>query len=64
LQTPAPFEYERASSIEGALASLQRLGPSARVIAGIRLWPPESSFAPSPCAAINSNALPTLVARA
>jgi carbon-monoxide dehydrogenase medium subunit len=34
LQTPAPFEYERASSIEGALASLQRLGPSARVIAG------------------------------
>jgi carbon-monoxide dehydrogenase medium subunit len=34
LQTPAPFEYERASSIEGALASLQRLGPTARVIAG------------------------------
>lgn len=34
MQTPAPFEYERASSIEGALASLQRLGPTARVIAG------------------------------
>jgi carbon-monoxide dehydrogenase medium subunit len=34
LQTPAPFEYERASSVEGALASLQRLGPTARVIAG------------------------------
>jgi carbon-monoxide dehydrogenase medium subunit len=34
LQTPAPFEYERASSLEGALASLQRLGPTARVIAG------------------------------
>ncbi|HEY7965777.1 MAG TPA: xanthine dehydrogenase family protein subunit M [Solirubrobacteraceae bacterium] len=34
MQTPAPFEYERATSLEGALASLQRLGPSARVIAG------------------------------
>ena len=34
MQTPAPFEYERASSLEGALASLQRLGPTARVIAG------------------------------
>jgi len=34
LQTPAAFEYERATSVEGALASLQRLGPEARVIAG------------------------------
>ncbi len=34
MQTPAPFEYERATSIDGALASLQRLGPEARVIAG------------------------------
>jgi len=34
LQTPAPFEYERATSVEGAIASLQRLGPEARVIAG------------------------------
>jgi carbon-monoxide dehydrogenase medium subunit len=34
MQTPAPFEYERATSLEGALASLQRLGPTARVIAG------------------------------
>ena len=34
LQTPAPFEYERATSVEGALASLQRLGSEARVIAG------------------------------
>ena len=34
MQTPAPFEYERATSVEGALASLQRLGPAARVIAG------------------------------
>ena len=34
MQTPAPFEYERATSLEGALASLQRLGPGARVIAG------------------------------
>ena len=34
MQTPAPFEYERATSVDGALASLQRLGPEARVIAG------------------------------
>jgi aerobic carbon-monoxide dehydrogenase medium subunit len=34
LQTPASFEYERATSVEGALASLQRLGSEARVIAG------------------------------
>ena len=34
MQTPGPFEYERATSVEGAIASLQRLGPGARVIAG------------------------------
>jgi aerobic carbon-monoxide dehydrogenase medium subunit len=34
LQTPASFEYERATSVEGAIASLQRLGSEARVIAG------------------------------
>jgi aerobic carbon-monoxide dehydrogenase medium subunit len=34
VQTPAPFEYERATSVEGAIASLQRLGSGSRVIAG------------------------------
>jgi carbon-monoxide dehydrogenase medium subunit len=34
VQTPAPFEYERATSVDGAIASLERLGPEARVIAG------------------------------
>ena len=34
MQTPAPFEYERATSVEGAVASLQRLGSDARIIAG------------------------------
>ena len=34
MQTPAPFEYERATSVDGAIASLERLGPEARVIAG------------------------------
>ena len=34
VQTPAPFEYERATSVDGALASLERLGADARVIAG------------------------------
>jgi aerobic carbon-monoxide dehydrogenase medium subunit len=34
LQTPAAFEYERATTVEGAIASLQKLGSDARVIAG------------------------------
>jgi aerobic carbon-monoxide dehydrogenase medium subunit len=34
VQTPAPFEYERASSVEGAIASLARHGSDARIIAG------------------------------
>jgi len=34
LQTPAPFEYERATSVDGAIAALERLGPEARIIAG------------------------------
>jgi carbon-monoxide dehydrogenase medium subunit len=34
LQTPAPFDYERATSVEGAIAALERLGSDARIIAG------------------------------
>jgi aerobic carbon-monoxide dehydrogenase medium subunit len=34
MQVPAPFEYERASSVDDALALLDRLGPDARLIAG------------------------------
>jgi aerobic carbon-monoxide dehydrogenase medium subunit len=34
MQTPAPFGYERATSVDGAIAALQRLGPEARIIAG------------------------------
>jgi len=34
LQTPAPFEYERATSVDGAIAALERLGAEARIIAG------------------------------
>jgi carbon-monoxide dehydrogenase medium subunit len=34
LQTPAKFEYTRATSVEDALATLQRLGGGARVVAG------------------------------
>jgi carbon-monoxide dehydrogenase medium subunit len=34
VQTPAAFEYERATSLDGAIASLQRAGSEARVIAG------------------------------
>ena len=34
MQTPAPFEYERATSVDGAIEALGRLGSEARVIAG------------------------------
>jgi carbon-monoxide dehydrogenase medium subunit len=34
MQVPAPFDYARASSIDEAIALLDRLGPDARVIAG------------------------------
>jgi aerobic carbon-monoxide dehydrogenase medium subunit len=34
VQTPGPFEYERATSVEGAIASLAEHGPEARLIAG------------------------------
>jgi carbon-monoxide dehydrogenase medium subunit len=34
VQTPGPFEYQRALSVDDAIASLQRLGPDARIIAG------------------------------
>jgi aerobic carbon-monoxide dehydrogenase medium subunit len=34
VQVPAPFEYERATSVDHALQLLERLGPDARIIAG------------------------------
>ena len=34
MQTPAPFEYERAGSVDDALALLKRHGPEARLVAG------------------------------
>ena len=34
MQTPAPFQYERATSVEGAIASLVRHDGDARIIAG------------------------------
>jgi carbon-monoxide dehydrogenase medium subunit len=34
MQTPAAFGYERATSVEGAIEALARLGPEARLIAG------------------------------
>ncbi|CAN5469579.1 xanthine dehydrogenase family protein subunit M [soil metagenome] len=34
MQVPAPFEYERATSVEHALSLLRQLGPEARIIAG------------------------------
>jgi len=34
VQTPAAFDYERATSVDGVIASLQKTGAGARVIAG------------------------------
>ena len=34
VQTPAPFEYERATSVDHALSLLEQHGPEARVVAG------------------------------
>jgi aerobic carbon-monoxide dehydrogenase medium subunit len=34
VQVPAPFEYERATSVDEALQLLERLGPEARLLAG------------------------------
>ena len=34
LQVPAPFDYERATSVEHAIALLEELGPTARLLAG------------------------------
>jgi carbon-monoxide dehydrogenase medium subunit len=34
MQTPAPFEYERATSVDAAIAALGSGGPGARIIAG------------------------------
>ena len=34
MQTPPPFDYERATSVDGAIAALGRVGAGARIIAG------------------------------
>jgi aerobic carbon-monoxide dehydrogenase medium subunit len=34
MQTPGPFDYERATSVDGAIATLERIGGDARIIAG------------------------------
>ncbi len=34
MQTPAAFEYERATSVDGAIEALRKLGSGARIIAG------------------------------
>ena len=34
MQVPAPFDYQRATSVEQALTLLTRLGPEARLLAG------------------------------
>ena len=61
VQTPAPFEYERATSVDGAIASLQRLGPDARIIAGGHsLLPMMKLRLANPAHLIDINDLPEL----
>ena len=33
MQVPAPFDYERATSVDHAIGLLERLGDSARIVA-------------------------------
>ena len=60
MQTPAPFGYERATSVDHAVDLLRRLGPEARLVAGghsllpmmkIRLAQPEHLIDINPLAA-------------
>ena len=49
MQVPAPFEYERASSVDEAIALLERHGEDARLIAGYAFlngWPETPPTAP------------------
>ena len=34
MQVPAPFEYDRATSVDHAIALMERLGDEARIVAG------------------------------
>ena len=46
MQTPAPFDYERATSLDGAIASLKEHA-NARIIAGRVIGLPSCSQVPS-----------------
>src|SRR4051794_8754692 len=61
MQTPAPFDYERATSVDGAIAALKRLGSDARVVAGGHSLIPMMKLrlaAPPGVVDINAPALP------
>ena len=56
MQTPAPFGYERATSVDHAIQLLEEFGPEARLVAGghsllpmmkLRLAQPEHVIDPS-----------------
>ena len=51
MQTPAPFGYERATSVSHAVALLEQLGPEARLVAGRPLAAPDDEAAPRPARA-------------
>src|SRR5450432_1258580 len=60
----SPFAAMPRSSASSPTSIISSGEIKRRFIAGIRLWPPDSSFALSPCATSNSSAFVTLVARA
>ena len=59
-----PFTAIPRSSASSPISTISSGEISRRFIAGIRLWPPDNTLAPSPCAASSSSAFVTLVARA
>jgi len=45
MQTPAPCGYERATSVDGAIASLVEFGPTARINLRVVAHSQDSAFA-------------------
>jgi hypothetical protein len=60
----SPLTEIPRNSLRSLMSTISSGATSRRFIAGIRLCPPDSTFALSPCKTSSSSALATLVARA
>jgi Aerobic-type carbon monoxide dehydrogenase, middle subunit CoxM/CutM homologs len=49
MQVPAPFEYQRATSVDHAIGLLERLGSSSRLVAGGHSLLPMMKLVASSC---------------